>query len=113
MDDDVRYYHYWRRPAGASAALFFAKAGKKTLVVDADQSITQRAWIENHYGVIAVNGAELVEICHRQSSKRSKTDEGLRVILEPESFATKPATEARMKTRVVVDEQGRTTQKGV
>jgi thioredoxin reductase (NADPH) len=38
-------------PAGASAALFTAKAGKKTLVLDNDKSVTKRAWIENHYGL--------------------------------------------------------------
>ena len=38
-------------PTGASAALFAAKAGKKTLVIDNDKSITKRAWVENHYGV--------------------------------------------------------------
>jgi thioredoxin reductase (NADPH) len=37
-------------PAGASAALFTAKAGKKTLVLDNDKSVTKRARIENHMG---------------------------------------------------------------
>jgi thioredoxin reductase (NADPH) len=56
-------------PAGASAALFAAKAGKKTLVIDSDQSITKRAWIENHYGVEAIAGPELVEIGKKQAAK--------------------------------------------
>ena len=30
--------------AGASAALFTAKAGKKTLLLDSNKSMTARAW---------------------------------------------------------------------
>lgn len=56
-------------PAGASAALFTAKAGKSTLVIDSDQSITKRAWVENHYGVEAISGPELVETGKRQAAK--------------------------------------------
>lgn len=56
-------------PAGASAALFLAKAGKKTLVIDSDQSITKRAWIENHYGVEAIAGPDLVELGKKQAAK--------------------------------------------
>jgi thioredoxin reductase len=56
-------------PAGASAALFAAKAGKKTLVIDSDQSITRRAWVENHYGVDAVSGPDLVETGKKQAAK--------------------------------------------
>jgi thioredoxin reductase len=56
-------------PAGASAALFAAKAGKKTLVVDNDQSITKRAWIENHYGVEEITGPDLVDIGKKQAAK--------------------------------------------
>ncbi|GMX64189.1 MULTISPECIES: NAD(P)/FAD-dependent oxidoreductase [Paenibacillus] len=56
-------------PAGASAALFTAKAGKKTLVIDSDQSITKRAWVENHYGVAEITGPDLVEIGKKQAAK--------------------------------------------
>ncbi|NOU94193.1 FAD-binding protein [Paenibacillus sp. LMG 31456] len=56
-------------PAGASAALFAAKAGKKTLVIDSDQSITKRAWVENHYGVLEISGPDLVEIGKKQAVK--------------------------------------------
>ncbi|ADG06682.1 FAD-dependent oxidoreductase [Kyrpidia tusciae] len=55
-------------PAGASAALFTAKAGKKTLVIDSDQSITKRAWIENHYGVKEIAGPDLIEIGKQQAA---------------------------------------------
>jgi thioredoxin reductase (NADPH) len=56
-------------PAGASAAIFTAKAGKKTLLVDNDQSITKRAWIENHYGVMETTGPDMVELGKKQALK--------------------------------------------
>ncbi|SEC47944.1 FAD-dependent oxidoreductase [Paenibacillus sp. GP183] len=56
-------------PAGASAALFTAKAGKKTLVLDSDQSVTKRAWIENHYGASEISGPDLVDIGKKQAAK--------------------------------------------
>lgn len=54
--------------AGASAALFAAKAGKKTLVIDSDQSMTRRAWIENHYGVEKIAGPDLIDIGKKQAA---------------------------------------------
>lgn len=48
-------------PAGAGAALFAAKAGKKTIVIDSDKGMTKRAWIENHYGVLEISGPDMVE----------------------------------------------------
>ncbi|KIL36497.1 pyridine nucleotide-disulfide oxidoreductase [Cohnella kolymensis] len=56
-------------PAGASAAIFAAKAGKKTLVIDSDQSMTKRAWLENHYGVAEISGPDLVETGKKQAAK--------------------------------------------
>lgn len=56
-------------PAGASAALFTAKAGKKTLVIDNDKSITKRAWLENHYGVLEISGPDLIDIGKKQAAK--------------------------------------------
>lgn len=56
-------------PAGASAALFTAKAGKKTLVLDHDKSMTKRAWIENHYGVLEITGPDLIDIGKKQAEK--------------------------------------------
>lgn len=56
-------------PAGASAALFAAKAGKKVVVVDSDQSVTRRAWVENHYGVMEISGPDLVELGKKQAAK--------------------------------------------
>lgn len=56
-------------PAGASAALFTAKAGKKTLLFDHDKGLTKRAWIENHYGVAEISGPDLIEIGQKQATK--------------------------------------------
>jgi len=54
-------------PAGASAAIFTAKAGKRTIVFDSEQSITRRAWLQNHYGIESIDGPELVDIGKRQA----------------------------------------------
>lgn len=56
-------------PAGGSAALFTSKAGKKTLVIDSNQSVTRRAWLDNHYGVNGVSGPDLVETGKEQATK--------------------------------------------
>ena len=56
-------------PTGASAALFAAKAGKKVLVIDNEKSVTKRAWVENHYGVMEITGPELVEVGKKQAAK--------------------------------------------
>lgn len=79
-------------PTGASAALFTAKAGKKTLVLDSGQSMTRRAWIENHYGVAETSGPDLVdqgiaqakkfgaEIVEQKVVSLSPSGEGVRVV---------------------------------
>lgn len=56
-------------PAGSSAALFLAKAGKETLVLDSNASMTKRAWIENHYGAKEVSGPDLLKIGREQAQK--------------------------------------------
>src|SRR5690606_24452390 len=49
-------------PAGASAAIFTARAGLSTVVIDADKGITRRAWVENHLGFPdGIAGPELVD----------------------------------------------------
>ncbi len=55
-------------PAGASAAIFTAKAGKKTLLVDDDRSITKRARVRNHYGVPEIAGPALVDVGKQQAA---------------------------------------------
>ncbi|RXT03619.1 FAD-dependent oxidoreductase [Ammoniphilus sp. CFH 90114] len=85
-------------PAGASAALFAAKAGKKTLVLDHDKSMTKRAWVENHYGVMEITGPDLVEIGKEQAKKFgaeivtdtvqniTKADNGFKIETDNETF---------------------------
>ncbi|MBX5467999.1 MAG: FAD-dependent oxidoreductase [Firmicutes bacterium] len=48
-------------PAGASAAIFLAKAGLKTVVFDNGLSVTRRALIKNHYGAPDIIGPDLVD----------------------------------------------------
>ena len=56
-------------PAGGSAALFTAKAGKKTVILDSNQGVTKRAWLENHYGVAEISGPDMVETGIAQAKK--------------------------------------------
>ncbi|WP_040203821.1 NAD(P)/FAD-dependent oxidoreductase [Neobacillus jeddahensis] len=88
-------------PTGASAALFTAKAGKKTLVIDNDKSVTKRAWIENHYGVEEITGPDLIEIGKKQATKFgaeivpatvstiTKTDNGFKVETDQSEYEAK------------------------
>ena len=88
-------------PAGASAAIFAAKAGKSVLVVDSDQSVTKRAWVENHYGVAEISGPDLLETGKKQAAKFgakfesgkvtgiSRGDDGLQVQTEGASYSAR------------------------
>lgn len=88
-------------PAGASAAIFAAKAGKKTVLFDSDKGMTKRAWVENHYGVPEISGPELVETGKKQAAKFGaelvetqvtnvqKTDGGFRLETETGSYEAK------------------------
>ncbi|WP_078543495.1 NAD(P)/FAD-dependent oxidoreductase [Litchfieldia alkalitelluris] len=88
-------------PAGVSGAIFSAKAGKKTLVLDSGKSMTTRAWVENHYGVNEVAGPDLIETGKKQASKFgaeivegavvniTKEDEGFTVATENQEFKAK------------------------
>ncbi|XJZ26748.1 FAD-dependent oxidoreductase [Bacillota bacterium Lsc_1132] len=99
-------------PTGASAALFTAKAGKKTLVIDNDKTVTKRAWIENHYGVMEISGPDLVETGKKQASKFgaeiveatvtsvTKTDAGFKIETENEQYE---ATHVILATGFAVD----------
>src|SRR2546430_6879751 len=85
-------------PAGASAALFAAKAGKKTLLIDADKGMTRRAMVYNFYGVPEIRGPDLVDTGHRQAAHfgaqlikaarldAKKAEEGLRHVAGPSAF---------------------------
>lgn len=56
-------------PAGQSAAIFTSKAGKKTLILDDEKGLTQRAWVRNHYGIEDVEGGDLVAVGRKQAEK--------------------------------------------
>ncbi|MBU8907934.1 NAD(P)/FAD-dependent oxidoreductase [Desertibacillus haloalkaliphilus] len=56
-------------PTGGSAALFASKAGKKTLVIDNQKSVTKKAWMDNHYGVDGISGPDLLEVGKKQAVK--------------------------------------------
>jgi thioredoxin reductase (NADPH) len=100
-------------PTGASAALFAAKAGKKTVVIDSDQSVTKRAWIENHYGVEGITGPDLVDLGKKQAAKFgaelvtgkvtavTKIEGGFRV--ETESGASFEAAHVVLATGMMTD----------
>src|SRR5690606_5469937 len=67
--------------AGGSAAIFLAKAGLKTLVLDNDKGQTRRAWIENHYGFPdGVTGPDLVDAGRRQAEKQGAAWEIAQVV---------------------------------
>ncbi|WP_202080638.1 FAD-dependent oxidoreductase [Caldalkalibacillus salinus] len=92
-------------PAGASAALFAAKAGKQTLLIDNDKSITKKAWIENHYGVEEVTGPDLVETGKKQAAKfGTKLTEGTVTNIEKvgESFVVKTEDQAYEARHVII-----------
>lgn len=48
-------------PAGASAAIYTARADKKTVVIDNDKSITKRALLLNYYAVSEMTGPEMFD----------------------------------------------------
>lgn len=133
-------------PAGASCGLITAKAGKKTVIIDNDKSITKRALVKNHYGVMEITGPDLVDIGKKQASQFGaeiitatatnvvKNSDGFTIetdgptieakhvvfatglladLAEKIGLETKPATEPRIKTNVVVDDAGKTNIDGI
>lgn len=54
-------------PAGASAAIFTAKAGKQTLLLENNKGMTKRAWFENYYGITEIGGPDLVDTGKKQA----------------------------------------------
>lgn len=111
-------------PAGASAALLTAKAGKKTLVLDNDKTVTKRAWVENHYGVMEISGPDLVEIGKQQVTKFggeivqatvnniSKVGEGFKVETENGEYEAKHVIVATGFLVDLAEKAGLTTKPG-
>jgi thioredoxin reductase len=61
-------------PAGASAAVFAARAGLTTVVIDADKGMTRRALLNNHLGAPeGTTGPELVELGRGQAQRAGAT----------------------------------------
>lgn len=88
-------------PAGGSAAIFTAKAGKKTVIFDSYQGVTKRAWLDNHYGADGISGPDLVETGLKQAKKFgaelveakvteiNKTNEGFNIVTESNTIEAK------------------------
>lgn len=88
-------------PAGGSAAIFAAKSGKRTLVIDNDKSVTKRAWMQNHYGVAEISGPDMIETGKKQAGKFgaefvtgtvtnvSKTENGVKVVTDDGDYEAK------------------------
>lgn len=53
-------------PAGATAGMYAAKAGKKTIVLDDGKSITKRALMKNYYAIPEITGPDMVEAGKKQ-----------------------------------------------
>lgn len=61
-------------PAGASAAVFTARAELTTVVIDADKGITRRAMLNNHFGFPdGIPGPELVDRGRAHAEKAGAT----------------------------------------
>jgi thioredoxin reductase (NADPH) len=111
-------------PAGGSAAIFTAKAGKKTVVLDSNKSVTKRAWIENHYGAPEVTGPDLVETGISQAKKFgtefvettvtsvSKTENGVKITTENGEFEAKHVILATGMMTDVAEASGLLTKDG-
>ncbi|SOB99875.1 pyridine nucleotide-disulphide oxidoreductase [Ureibacillus xyleni] len=88
-------------PAGGSAAIYTAKAGKKTIIIDSNQGVTKRAKLWNHYGVEEITGPNLVETGLNQAKKFgaevvetkvtaiAKTEDGFTITTENGKFEAK------------------------
>lgn len=53
-------------PAGASAGILTAKAGKKTVVFDDGKSITKRALMRNYYAIPEITGPDMIQVGKEQ-----------------------------------------------
>ena len=61
-------------PAGSSAAVFTARAGLATVVIDADKGMTRRAWVANHLGFPeGLAGPDLVDGGRAQAERAGAT----------------------------------------
>jgi thioredoxin reductase (NADPH) len=111
-------------PAGGSAAIFAAKAGKKTVVLDSNKSVTKRAWMENHYGAPEIAGPDLVETGISQAKKFgaelvetavtavNKTENGFKIVTENGVYEAKHVILATGMMTDVAEASGLKTKDG-
>ncbi|OIJ15564.1 pyridine nucleotide-disulfide oxidoreductase [Anaerobacillus arseniciselenatis] len=112
-------------PTGGSAALLTSKAGKKTLVIDNEKSITKKAWMDNHYGVDGISGPDMVEVGKKQATKfgtewiaaevsEIQTDNGKHIVLteDGKSFEGKHVILATGMSVQLAEKAGITTAPG-
>lgn len=92
--------------AGGSAAVFLAKGGMKTLVIDNDKGQTRRAWIDNHYGFAdGISGPDLVDAGRKQAERLGaewQVGQVVEVTREGEGFALKTEDGRRFEAKQVL-----------
>lgn len=92
-------------PAGASAGIFAAKAGKKTILFDDGKSVTKRAWVKNHYGVDDVEGPDLLAIGQDQAKKYGaelKSEEVTNITKDDGSFTIETENDTYRAKHVIL-----------
>jgi thioredoxin reductase len=93
-------------PAGASAAVFTARAGLNTVVVDADKGITRRAMLNNHFGFPdGIAGPELVDRgrAHAENAGATWVDDEAETIEHSDTgFVVHTAKGHALETRQVI-----------
>lgn len=111
-------------PAGASAAILAAKAGKKTCVFDNDKGVTKRAWFENFYGIEEISGPDLIAIGKKQAEKFGAVfiddtvvkiesgEDGVTVLTEGDSFTAKEVIIASGMLAAIAEASGIKTKPG-
>jgi len=110
--------------AGGSAAIFTAKAGKQTVILDSNQSGTKRAWLDNHYGTAGIAGTDLlatglaqakkfgVELIETKVTGINKTTEGFQIQTENGLVEGKQIILATGGLTSLAEEAGITTKAG-
>ena len=91
-------------PAGASAAIFAAKSGKKTILIDNEKSMTKRAWLENHYGINEISGPDLVDTGIKQAIKYGAeliTDTVINIVSSGEGYKVETETQEYQAKHVI------------
>lgn len=93
-------------PAGASAAIYTARTGLTTVVIDADKGITRRALVNNHLGLPeGIAGPDLVDRGRAQAEQAGATwVEGSAEAIEGEAgaFTVRTASGDALTTKSVI-----------